>query len=84
MMGAQCLITGVILIEDDVTYAGDLFEMGGMYIVNCNEASGGARMVVAGDKTITPTGDYWTRKGVYVIPVEDARLSIAALEYIGK
>ena len=35
----DCLITGVILIEGDRMFNGDLFQQGDTYIVNCNEAS---------------------------------------------
>lgn len=85
-MKADCICTGIILVEDDCAYNGDLFQMGDTYIVNCNEASAMSAsdvMSVAGVRAITPTGDYWTRKGVYVMKVAEAELSKAAKEYIG-
>lgn len=81
-MTTECIITGVILIEDDCAYNGDLFRQGDTYIVNCNEASAHPADVTDDTKWITPTGDYWTRRGVFVIPVRGAQLSRAAMDYI--
>jgi hypothetical protein len=78
----DCLITGVILIEGDRMFNGDLFRQGDTYIVNCNEASEAVADVTDDMKWIGVGGDYWTRRGVYVIPMHVAQFSPAALEYM--
>lgn len=81
----ECVITGVVLIEDDVAYNGDLFIQCDTYIVNCNEQSAHVPdLTTPGLKWIRPNGDYWTRKGVYVFDMFEADHSVAALEYMGK
>lgn len=84
-MIADCICTGIILIEDDCAYRGDLFQMGDTYIVNCVDVAMPAiEATVAPEvRWIRPKNDYWTRKGVFVIKVADAELSHAANAYIG-
>lgn len=83
-MQADCICTGCLLIEDDVAYRGDMFQMGDTYIINCNEASNHQPPEdPAGYLAVTMTGDYWTRKGVYVVKTNQATLSKALNAYVG-
>lgn len=81
---ARCLITGVVLIVNDIAYNGDLFEQGDQYIVNCNEQSAHKPDMSKplNLKFILLPGDFWERRGVFVVPKHAAYLSLAALDYI--
>jgi hypothetical protein len=79
---ADCIITGVALINpEEGVFAADLFQQGRVFIINANEKP--MPPEYAGDKTVTLTGNYWMRRGVYVVNIEDVELSPAANNYIG-
>lgn len=86
-MRPRCVITGLALISpaDDAWIAGDLFDAGSVWIFNGNCEGGRPAWLYEEphyQKHITPTGVFWERRGVFVIPKEDAQLNSAALEYM--
>lgn len=78
----DCIVTGIWLIDPESgCWPADLFQQGDVYIINANMNGDGTGR--PGLRNITLTGEYWMRRGVYVVNREDTTLSKAANEYIG-
>lgn len=83
----KCIITGCALIREDGQWvAGDLFDAGSVYVFNGNfdRQKATAKLIndaVCFSMRFAPL-EYWERRGVFVIPKDQANLNSAALEYI--
>jgi hypothetical protein len=88
-MQAECIITGVWLVEEPpmnnvvpMGVPGDLFVLGDVYIINVNPNAERQLMDEARAKIIFMNERHWERRSVYVIDKEDATLNQNAIDYI--
>ena len=89
-MQAECIITGVFLVEESplniqpLGIPGDLFQIGDMYIINCNPNAQFDVVDEAKARIIYMNERHWDRRAVYVISKADATLNQNAIDYITK
>lgn len=89
MYQAECIITGVILVEESpmknvhpMGRNGDLFAHGDTYIINVNPNCEPYLVDEARAKIIYMNERHWERRSVYVVNKADATLNQNAIDYI--
>ena len=89
-MNPVCIITGCVLwdMHHDCRAHGDLHMIGDTYVFNAavdstRETVWIREPVLATERVLYITGDYFERRGVIVVHQENAELNPAARKYIG-
>ncbi len=86
-MTPQCVITGCDLKVGLIHYSCDLFEMGDTWIANGNVNAEGLPLAIVTPfytKRLEIVGDFFHRRGVFVVRKGAAVLNAEAAEYIEK